>query len=252
LILVAVSFVIIALSKQQNLANSKDQKTADQTNRPPKDPPRRAPSHKYKNYDHPSENEHRTAEQFNWKITNRLNVFIIFFTFGTAVFAGLAYFQAKRQADAEWQQTIITKAQIAAYINFVTIDIEPISGGLSITPNWKNSGETEARNLQEAWTVDVIPDTINAHSFCSVPDKAIIDAPVSEWEPGVIHELITQNISSQAVQAAQAGVAQIVLVGSFRFFDVFAGDPQKIVNWCYLAEPQSSTSFSYLTLKYQD
>ena len=59
-----------------------------------------APAHIFENYQHASENAHRTAEQFKWKQDSALSRLITLFTFGTVLFAGLAFYETKRQAVA--------------------------------------------------------------------------------------------------------------------------------------------------------
>ena len=57
------------------------------------------PGQVYEHYRHPTEGEHRTAEQFNWRYSYRLNVGIAVAAALAAAFACLTYLQTKRQAD---------------------------------------------------------------------------------------------------------------------------------------------------------
>lgn len=58
-----------------------------------------APGHKYKNYSHSTENEHRTAEQFKWRQERVLGSLTTLFSFCAALLAGLTFRETRRQAD---------------------------------------------------------------------------------------------------------------------------------------------------------
>lgn len=92
------------------------------------------PSHRYKRYNHPSEEEHRTAEQYNWRYGNSLNALIFIAASVAAIFAGLTYYQTRRQAD------IAQDALFASVRPWMEIeDIEPASG-----VRWDASGASIA------------------------------------------------------------------------------------------------------------
>ena len=68
-----------------------------ESNEEPKHMP---PGNIYEHYNHSSEGEHRTAEQFNWRWQNTLTKITILFAATVAFFAIKTYGETKRQADA--------------------------------------------------------------------------------------------------------------------------------------------------------
>jgi hypothetical protein len=82
-------------------------------------------SHRYSNYDHPSEEEHRTAEQFNWRKGNTLNVLIAAGAIVAAIFAIGSFCESKRQADIA-QKTLVqtTRAWLDISVDAKTISLD--------------------------------------------------------------------------------------------------------------------------------
>ena len=131
------------------------------------------PGHRYSNYDHPTEKEHRTAEQFNWRDTKTLNVCIAVAAAIAALFAAGSFYETRRQAVIaeetlkEARKTNIIaadteKRQLRAYIGLFDSKLGPDGGILvqNIQPipiNIRNTGQTPAYDAQFVGAVDVLP-----------------------------------------------------------------------------------------------
>ena len=61
---------------------------------------RGARSRQYANHQHPSADEHRTAEQHNWRCENAISISAAVLTAVVAVFACFTFYETRRQADA--------------------------------------------------------------------------------------------------------------------------------------------------------
>ena len=96
----AVLGVLSHASKREDQKNSDEARAPTQNHSRDVKPDRpRPPSHRYSHYDHPTEEEHRTAEQFSWRYGYALNVGVAILTLIGASFAVGTYLQTKRQAD---------------------------------------------------------------------------------------------------------------------------------------------------------
>jgi hypothetical protein len=97
---------------------------------------KRAPAKAYEQYEHSTDGQHRTAEQYNWRRQNMLTFFTTVAAIFAAVFAFKTFIQAKRQADIAqnaliassrpWVRTIdatvtkleVQKDQVFAWVDF--------------------------------------------------------------------------------------------------------------------------------------
>jgi hypothetical protein len=136
------------------------------------------PGQKYADYSHPTEHEHRTAEQFNWRNANRLNIFIAVAAGGAALFAAGSFIETRRQADAadatlrETRATNIqtddaTKRQLRAYVGITDAyigAITPVPDGppllrpIKFVISEKNFGQTPAYHVYRRGYIRVLPD----------------------------------------------------------------------------------------------
>ena len=77
----------------------------------------RPPTYKYDDENHPNEREHRTVEQSNWKIQNRISMFTLL----AAIFAGtlsyLAFHESKVQAHAAVEANKLTVESHRAWMS---------------------------------------------------------------------------------------------------------------------------------------
>jgi hypothetical protein len=171
---ILVSAVSRSLKRKcQETSNELERYTDDQ----PRNPKLKVPlSRRYADYDHPTEHEHRTAEQFNWRNANRLNVFIAVAAGVAAIFAAGSFYETRRQADLASKALIASQDAAEAArmqaenmdrpwvklidlervaLNFAgpgmpyTFGVpgEPIQANLSTVPNLKNVGKTVATHI---------------------------------------------------------------------------------------------------------
>lgn len=95
---------------------------ASRENYPEEGRKKQAPGHRYKDYEHSTDEEHRTAEQYNWGRQNVLSAITTIAAIGAAVFAFKTFIETRRQAD------IAKDSLIAATRPWVQISsVKPIS-----------------------------------------------------------------------------------------------------------------------------
>jgi hypothetical protein len=136
------------------------------------------PSQRYADYTHPTEHEHRTAEQFNWRKANRLNIFIAVAAGIAALFAAGSFVETRRQADAadatlretrtaNTRADDATKRQLRAYVGITNVYIAvitpipegpPISRPIKFVISEKNFGQTPAYHVYRRGYIRILSD----------------------------------------------------------------------------------------------
>ncbi len=87
-----------------------------------------APARRFNDTEHATEEEHRTAEQYNWRLYNRISGATVFFAAIAAFYAYQSYTEARRQANESERQTeIARKAFIAGNRAWLDLSVEIIS-----------------------------------------------------------------------------------------------------------------------------
>ena len=109
----------------------------------------RPPWHKYKDYDHPREDEQRSAEQFAWRAQGNIARGTLFAAIFAAVFTGGTWLETSEQA-ADSHQTLILSERPFVYVNPPQIvpNSDHKTGGYEITTHIGNSGNTQTEGLR--------------------------------------------------------------------------------------------------------
>ncbi len=115
-----------------------------------------APARRFNDTEHATEDEHRTAEQYNWRLYNRISGATVFFAAIAAFYAYRSYTEARRQADESGRQTeIARKALLAgnrAWLDLsveIISDLEPQIDGehIAVRVKSRNFGHSPALNV---------------------------------------------------------------------------------------------------------
>ena len=110
------------------------------------------PGHRYNCYEHPTEEQHRTAEQFSWRNSLVLNVGIAIAAAFTVLFAAGTYWQTRKQTDIASKQLTIALGADRAWISPIgaTVNNSPSVGEpLSLSVDYQNTGRSPALGMRE-------------------------------------------------------------------------------------------------------
>ena len=138
-----VALLIVLFSKRKRKQQSeKGAASSNQSNGTRKPCP---PSERYHHYSHPTEEQHRTAEEFSWRSSYRLNTFIALVAVLAAFFAAGSFCETKRQANIA-QNAL--NSQDRAWIGAPKIVVNADTSGHYTFPlTFQNVGKTPTAEL---------------------------------------------------------------------------------------------------------
>ena len=108
-----------------------------------------APAKAYEQYDHSTDGQHRTAEQYNWRRQNWLTFLTTIFTALAVVFAFKTFIQTRRQADIA-QTTLIASTRPWVQIDSIEVhDFFIFANELvtNVLVHYSNVGHSPAQSI---------------------------------------------------------------------------------------------------------
>jgi hypothetical protein len=209
--------------------------------------------------------DHQTAEREYWDRQNRIacwSVRLSIFTFVVAViaavFAGLAYHQTKRQADAGIEGNSINREAFTsvqrAFVTIVNFDmsarIETLGEKIEakywwITPNVKNNGNTPTKNLRYIADSAGVPNGFNL----AVGQTIQLGSPGLPGDPQDLLKTNTPTVAAVIGRQATIAVggigvteaffktlepmAPLFFFGIIQYNDIFPESKHHTTKYCY-------------------
>jgi hypothetical protein len=168
------------------------------------------------------------------------------FGFFVAAFTGalvlVAYWQLSAmqgQLSEMRAQTATTRTQIRANLLLDRMQVAVYStngaavAGWELTPIWKNSGVTEARNVEQWWSVTVLdrPMVPSAALQCRPPQRPA-DARPKTIQAGQVFAQFGRKITIDELQKAMKNQIVIIVQEHVGYSDIFPDDPRTIIDSC--------------------
>ena len=101
----AGTFLVLMITLSRMLGDRKNQTYTDpQKENSQTRPEKKPPGYRFRHYDHPTEEQHRTTEQFAWRTAKNLGVWTGVAASLAAVFAFWTWYETRSQANAAWDQ----------------------------------------------------------------------------------------------------------------------------------------------------
>ena len=179
---------------------------------------KKTPGHRYKGRDHPTEEEHRTAEQYNWRRENILAFLTTLFAAGAVVFAFKTFVQTKRQADIA-QTALVASTRARLKITAVSNVVLNAAGEHGVVAwftsivNYRNYGQSPAENINFTPHIFVVGagpspeetcrrDKSSVESFGSSADVVFPQDDGGKWSGG----------AQVLVSDLKAGAAKVIAI----------------------------------------
>lgn len=211
-----------------------------------------------------AQSEKETSEQRSARITADATRVIAVF----AVVAGLVGISqaviANRQLTAMQsqltemhEQTVTTRNQIRANIgdNPWRVDQVRENGQIvawDFTPEWKNSGGTDAMEVRDWWGHTIIRRHYDSFNEVTCPPVGV-PPPTHPFVVQTQHPFAqgAQRIDAADISKAGTHDVQIIFAGRVDYRDIFPDDPPHYVDWCSLVIPTNATNndFSFFSLR---
>ena len=187
---------------------------------------KKAPAHRYKNYHHSTQEQHRTAEEVNWRRQNIWTRVAVVFAAGAF---GATFTQAWIARDTERQQ-------LRAYVSVdptnkpILVLGQPAIADVEL----RNSGQTPARDIALCGNIIIVT---NDEITSAANDPTVYDYEVSLGSifPGKerVGHLTTSNAVTQPdLNAVGMGDKFILIYGTITYKDAF-GTKNTYTNYCY-------------------
>jgi hypothetical protein len=228
--------------------------------------PKEAPQDRKTENPPPDPDHHTLNENLIATWTRRLGIFTALLVAVTALLviatAISAYFLWESDVAIEGQlhelheQNITIRAQNRANLALIEIQHDPESEhghlvALEISPQWKNLGATDARDVKMGFNIVQIEVANKPHSAIDCPDAKPPSGP-----PRIIQsqQSVTQAakiVSVKDIQRERDGVIKIFINGQIRYRDIFPDDPIWTYEWCvYLSSyDPDNNGFSFITVR---
>jgi hypothetical protein len=236
----------------------------------PKDPPQNQTNLTARENLASNPDQHVLNENLIAQWTRRLGIFTALLAGVTALLVlatGIsAYFLWETDVSIEGQlhemhqQTATTRAQVRANIAREGIDHWSLMEngnviGWELSPKWKNTGATPAKDFQNWFVISFAEGTHggwNQAQYCpSVPaNPANIAAPVILEPQHGLTEL-SQRMFANDVGKISSNQGAVFVAGHVQYRDIFPDDPPHFIDWCVLVIPNnpSDNVFSFFNVK---
>jgi len=208
------------------------------------------PGYRYSHYDHPTEEQHRTAEQFAWKTAKNLGVWTGVAASIAAFFAVWTWVETKRQADTA---DLALVAVQRAYVEPVGVRFDPVKDASGSIAYWnayltlQDIGVTPTRFLRAFGTSLSFPRAITDD-----PEAGLWDIPMGPQfgkRLGPQEKLTFGPLHIPVSDLADAGPYEIdpenvtLFWGVAEYNDVFPSTVRHVTKFCYrlIADEQAIT-----------
>lgn len=212
---------------------------------------KKPPGYRYSHYDHPTEEQHRTAEQFAWKAAKNLGVWTGVAASVAALFAVWTWVETKRQADTA---DLALVAVQRAYVEPTGVRFDPVKDASGNIAYWnayltiQDFGVTPTRFLRAFGTFLSFP-----RSITDDPEAGLWDIPMGPQfgkRLGPQEKLTFGPMHISKSDIAEAGPYEsdpkdvTLFWGAAEYSDVFPGTLRHITKFCYrlIASEQAITA----------
>lgn len=219
---------------------------------------KKGPAHRYRDYEHSSEGEHRTAEQKNWVFTKYINILIAGIAVIAAFFAGWTWFETRDQARTAAGQLALAKSQevkqLRAYLSIEPGIIENFGANQvpTIHVRSNNFGQTPGSNVEVQVQAVVLPyeygGIMNIQEAPFTSSNASSRSDIFPNHPQDIQTVREQNITPEEYTSVIYGKKhRFFIYGIAVQNDVFGGS--EVRHFCFDYFPPDSaptlTSWAY-------
>lgn len=208
--------------------------------------PKEAPSKKYEHAYHSTEEEHRTAEEYQWRWDGRtsrviatLTLIAVIFTFLTMRDGHETLRQATRQSDSSENQTSILHdqevQQLRAYVSTDTINRPILVEGLSMYGSVlvQNSGATPASNVMFSGQIRIVSsddiDAVNHIDFGEIPFSL---GSIFPQKSKIGNMSVVKQVNKTDIDDYNAGSKYILVFGTVTYTDNFHS-AFRYTNFCW-------------------